>query len=209
MASRTALSLFALWLLAATGFTAAGGLTWFDPPFPQVILVALTAALFIVYALHRDFRSWADGVPTAWILAFHSVRFVGVYFLVLHGRGRLPWDFAVLGGWGDSLVAAAGLVILTAHRGSPPVRASGLQPWNPVGLVDIAAVVAFAARNALSDPASMNPLLELPLGLLPTFVVPLIVFSHGLLIVRALRSPGRSHSPRLDTPTGRRTPTPT
>src|SRR5256885_15852628 len=43
-------------------------------------------------------------------------RSVGVYFLVLYGRGELPFDFAVPGGWGDIAVATLALGLIVGWR---------------------------------------------------------------------------------------------
>jgi hypothetical protein len=52
--------------------------------------------------------------------------------------------------------------------------------------------VVTAGRLGLEDPASMAELLELPLSLLPTFLVPILIASHLVLGVRLLRrSAGR------------------
>jgi hypothetical protein len=48
-------------------------------------------------------------------------------------------------------------------------------------------VILTAATQGLADPPSMRALLELPLSLLPTFLVPLIIASHLLIFVRLLR----------------------
>lgn len=56
--------------------------------------------------------------------------------------------------------------------------------WDLVGLIDILFVVATATRLAISDPESMGELLRLPLSLLPTFLVPIIIFTHIIIFVR-------------------------
>jgi hypothetical protein len=69
------------------------------------------------------------------------------------------------------------------------------------GLLDLLSVVATAARLALRDPDSMAALLRLPLGVLPTFLVPLLIASHVGLFARLRASndspgdPGRSIIP--------------
>jgi hypothetical protein len=55
------------------------------------------------------------------------------------------------------------------------------------GLLDILGVVLTAARLAFRDPASMGALLELPLSLLLTFVVPIIVATHVWMLGRLIR----------------------
>jgi hypothetical protein len=119
---------------------------------------------------------------------FHVTRFVGFYFLVLHGRGELPWAFAVPGGWGDNVTAAWLLLLVAFVR--PDTRGGRLHylTWNVFGLLDILGVVLTAARLAFEKPGSMRALLELPLSLLLTFVVPIIIATHVLMLARLARA---------------------
>jgi hypothetical protein len=128
-----------------------------------------------------------DPVDLRSVIAMHLTRFIGIYFLVLYARGLLPFDFAVLGGWGDIAIAATAVLWLVLTR-EPAAHRGLLLLWNLCGLVDILFVIATAARMAAADPASMGPLRTLPLSLLPTFLVPLIIASHVLIFWRLGRA---------------------
>ncbi len=65
--------------------------------------------------------------------------------------------------------------------------------WNTLGLIDIMFVVFSALRFGLKDWQSMHALRELPLSLLPTFLVPLIIASHVLIFIRLARTGTNSH----------------
>ena len=178
----------AAWLAVALVAGASGLLAAARPPFPQLVLLGLTLALLVISRTVATFRAWALTVDIRGLTLIHVTRFVGAYFLVLHARGELPWAFAVPGGWGDIVVAAAALAVaaLVPTRGASGWRMLAL--WNVVGLVDIALVVATAARFAIADPASMGALTRLPLALLPTFLVPIIVWSHVVIFIRLAAS---------------------
>jgi hypothetical protein len=178
----------AAWLGVAVAAVAAGGLRVLPPPFPQAVLVALTVAVLAATWTSPALRAWAMAVDIRGLVLFHATRFVGLYFLVLHGRGELPWAFAVPGGWGDILVAAAALVVAAAAPRRGPAGWWAYAAWNAAGLADILGVVATAARLALAAPGSMRALTVLPLGLLVTFVVPLIIASHVVIFARLARS---------------------
>jgi hypothetical protein len=60
--------------------------------------------------------------------------------------------------------------------------------WNAIGVIDIVFVVFSALRFGLNDWKSMHALRELPLSLLPTFLVPLVIASHVLIFVRLARA---------------------
>jgi hypothetical protein len=169
-----------LWCLSAALLGALGGIASLHPPFPQLILFSLVALLLIAYGLSSAFRRWLCSVPLAWLVSIHLVRFVGFYLLWLYEQRQLPFAFAVLGGWGDIVVASLALVLLILRPNSRAIY----QIWNMLGLADILFVVVTATRLALADPASMATLLRFPLSLLPTFIVPIIIFSHVVIFLR-------------------------
>jgi hypothetical protein len=152
------------------------------PWYGQAIL-AVAAALAALLVFVRPFGRWALRVDLRWLVAIHLVRFVGFYFLYLYSHGELPFRFAVWGGWGDisvSLLAIA--VVVFAYRNKFAVAA-----WNVLGLADILAVAITASRSELAVPGSMHQLDRLPLVLLPTFIVPVIIVTHVLMLLRVFR----------------------
>ena len=151
-----------------------------------MILVFTGAVLVAAWRL-PGFRAWLFAIDGRWFLALHLTRFVGAYFLYLHGRGELPYAFAVPGGWGDIMVASLAAILLNAGPPHDGRRRWAYMVWNVVGLVDILFVVATAARLVVTDPGSMAALQRLPLSLLPAFLVPLIIASHVILGVRLAR----------------------
>jgi hypothetical protein len=144
------------WLVIALVIGASGRFRELPPPGPQLILGGLTIAVVVAALTLAGFRSWLFSLGYRQVIALHLTRFVGVYFLVLYGRGELPHAFAVYGGWGDIIVAALALLF----------------------------VVGTATRLMMVEPASMSALLQLPLSLLPTFLVPVLLASHVILFWR-------------------------
>ena len=182
-------AILGVWLLAATALGAAGALVHLLPPWPQVILISLTLLSLVSLWRVGPVRRWATRVDARVFVAFHLTRFVGIYFLVLYGRGELPYEFAVIGGWGDIIVAMLAIPLIAT---GPPEgrRRSTYLAWNVVGLADILFVVATATRLALEDPASLAPMLRLPLSLLITFVVPIVIATHIWLFRRLGKGDG-------------------
>jgi hypothetical protein len=181
----------ALWFLVALAAGAFGFVAALKPPFPQVILFGLTALLLLLFWRLQAFQHWILAVDLRVLLLIHLTRFVGIYFLILYGRGELPYAFAVPGGWGDIITATTVtlLLLLSSLKINPPRSLYLL--WNLFGTIDIFMVVIAAIRSALKEPQSMNALLKLPLSLLVTFIVPLIIFTHLVLFVRLLRQQSR------------------
>ena len=169
-----------LWLLVAFAAGAAGVLRSARPPMPQLVIGVLTAALLVLFWTPSPVRRWALQVDVRRLVLIHVTRLVaGGYFLILYGRGELPYAFAVPGGWGDIAVAVTALAVCWPGRSR-----NALLAWNVFGTVDILLVVATAARLGMADPESMRALLRLPLSLLPTFLVPIIIATHVIIFAR-------------------------
>ena len=177
-----------VWFLVALFIGASDMVASLKPPFPQVVLFGLVVVLLLLFRRSSTFHSWITNVDIRALVLVHLTRFVGIYFLILYGRGELPYAFAVPCGWGDIAVAVTALLvsIFSPIRGG--VGWKTLLPWNLFGLIDILFVVSTAARLAMSNPESMSAITRLPLSLLPTFVVPIITFTHIVIFIRLLAS---------------------
>ena len=177
-----------IWLVLAIAVGASGRMAGLRPPQPQIILAILTLAASIAVFAIRALRNWARTIPVAGLVAWHLTRLVaGAYFLVLAGRSTLPRSFAYPAGIGDVAVGVLAAVLLLTVSPRSVAGHRCYTAWNVFGLLDIIFVVVNAARTGLAHPASMAPLLRLPLSILPTFLVPTIFVCHFILIGR-LRS---------------------
>lgn len=191
--SMTVIVAVMVWLLAAVLAGVSGLISSLVPPFPQAVLLGLVIIQLLIFAFSPGFKSWCLSFDLRALVFFHLTRFVGIYFLTLYSEGRLPYDFAVPGGWGDIAAAAGALILVLFVR---PVRKTGWTlylSWNLFGLIDILFVVLTAARLASSKPGSMTELLKFPLSLLITFVVPVIIFTHAVIFIRLFISTKRGY----------------
>jgi hypothetical protein len=158
------------------------------PPLPLALIAALTVAILTVAVTSAWFRQWLMTVDVRALVLVHVTRFAaGLSFLVLYGRGALPYAFAVPGGVGDIIVAVMAIGVVLATDGRSTRGRWLLGAWNLLGLADILMVVATAVRIGVADPGSMAALLRLPLSLLPTWLVPIIIATHLIIFVRILR----------------------
>ncbi|NDJ10531.1 MAG: hypothetical protein EBY17_04985 [Acidobacteriia bacterium] len=182
-------TLLLTWLFLAVAL-ARLGLLGSALPVVQIILIATTVgfglAAFFWPPLHDALRN----CDIRWLVLFHVSRFVGIWFLVLYEKGRLPYDFAVKGGWGDIIIASLAIAVLLIPENAG-FRVLSIRIWNVLGLLDILFVVATAVRLTLADRHSMDELRHIPLSLLPTFLVPLIIVTH-LVIEARVRAVGLS-----------------
>jgi hypothetical protein len=173
------------WLCFAVGLA-----SWFHNASAQAVaLTVWTLTALVLFACWKItlISAWALNIDLRWLVLFHLTRlFAGAYFLVLCQRGQLPCGFARPAGWGDIIVAVLTLAVLGAIRTQSAKKL--LLIWNTLGLIDIVFVVSSARRFGLNDWQSMHALRELPLSLLPTFLVPLIIASHILIFVRLMRT---------------------
>jgi hypothetical protein len=178
---------FWLWFAAAVALGHFRALERLPPAGIPLVVFGTAGALLYAYFRLPALRAWVDALDLRALVLLHVTRFVGIYFLVLHQRGDLPRAFAIPAGIGDIAVAAMALPVALApltHSG----RRRVVTVWNVVGLVDILLVAATAARLNLADPAQMWTFRQLPLALLPTFLVPLIIATHVIIFVRLART---------------------
>ncbi len=181
--ARFALILLALWFFLSIAAGWAGLLHNAPAPMIPATVVALTALLLFTCWRLMPLRHWVMNAPLRIFIALHLTRFVGFYFMACAARGTIPPGWAIPAGIGDNLVAAGALALL-ALGASPPWL---VLFWNSFGLVDILFVVVSAMRFGLRDWNSMAFLRELPLSLLPTFLVPLIIATHLIIFLRAAK----------------------
>ena len=145
----------------------------------------LSALVLLACWKVRTVRACVLNIDLRWLVLLHLTRlFAGAYFLVLCQRGQLPCAFARPAGWGDIVIGALAAVVIAMPT---QFAKTLLLSWNTLGLIDIDFVVSSALRFGLKDWQSMHALRELPLSLLPTFLVPLIIASHVLIFVRLTR----------------------
>ena len=175
------------WLLLALVVGKYRLLNIIPPPLPQVVLFGLTFILLLLCWKLSIFRNWVFNVDIRVLVLVHLSRFIGIYFLILHSQGELPYAFAVPGGLGDIAVATTAIFVSLIFSTSGVKGLKVILIWNVFGLLDILFVIATAVRLVMADPGSMSALTELPLSVLPTFLVPIIIFTHIIIFVRLIK----------------------
>lgn len=176
-----------VWLAAAIYVGHSRLLLQLPPLATPAVVLGLTILLVLAYRRITPLRAWIDSLDLRTIVFLHVIRFVGIYFLVLGERGVLPPRIALPAGVGDIAVAVLALVV-ALYPFSESTRRRAIYYWNIFGFVDILLVIATGARVAFAGSRELAAFGQLPLSLLPTFLVPLIIASH-LAIFHRLRDP--------------------
>ncbi len=172
-----------VWAAGATLIAASGIVA--RVPFGAPLCIAGGTAALVIAARKRYASAFAR-ISTRTIVLAHALRApIGASFLVALSHGALPAAFAVRAGVGDIVVGVGALVVgwaTSRARSDSRVAAA----WNVVGLIDILVAVATAQRAVLveHDPLATRAIGSLPFGLLPTFIVPLVIGTHILLFMR-------------------------
>jgi len=107
------------------------------PPLPQVVLFGLTLILLLLCWKLSVFHNWVFNVDIRVLVLVHLSRFIGIYFLILHSQGKLPYAFAVPGGLGDIAVATTAIFVSLIPSTSGVKGLRVLLIWNVFGLLDI------------------------------------------------------------------------
>jgi hypothetical protein len=185
--------------LVVSALLAGAGVYSLDPgevvPWLLVVFTATLTALLLATRIPLVSRILADpGMPARLALP-HTLRVVGVLFLIVMALGHLPAAFALPAGLGDIAIGvAAPFVARRLARGN---GAAGAVRFNVLGILDlgVAGVIGFLLLGLVEVTPSTAPLTLLPLALIPTAAVPLAVALH-IVSLRQLRSAARPEEDR-------------
>ena len=161
------------------------GVPWFPVAFAGFLVTLLLATRIRLVSRILS----APGAPARLVLP-HTLRLVGVAFLIVMAQGHLPAAFAVPAGVGDIAIGiAAPFVARQLARGTGRIEAVR---FHVLGLVDllVALSVGFLLFGLVEVTPSTEPLTLLPLALIPTVAVPLAVALH-IVSLRQLRAATR------------------
>jgi hypothetical protein len=148
------------------------------------VLIPITVLSLLVLGTARG-RELVRRAPMSALVGVHSVRVLGISFVLLYAAKRLPAPFAPVAGWGDVAVGllAIPLALLLA-RGRSEIPKGLILLWNVLGLADLVAAVALGATSSpgplqiFHGPPSSAIMSTLPWVLIPCFLVPALAFLH-------------------------------
>jgi hypothetical protein len=190
----TAVAVLGGWLVIS-GLLAGAGVYRLDPgevvPWFLVAVAGTLIALLPATRIPIVSRILADPGTPARLALPHTLRVVGVLFLILMAQGHLPAAFALPAGLGDIAIGVAAPFV--ARRLASDRGRAGAVRFNVLGILDliVAGVIGFLLLGPIEVTPSTEPLTLLPLALIPTAAVPLAVALH-VVSLRRLRAVAKS-----------------
>src|SRR6266571_6465557 len=155
------------------------------------LAVALPIAILCVaVARIKSLREGFHRAPLWLLIGVHTVRLLGISFVILYAVGRLPAPFAPVAGWGDIFVGitAPPVAWLAYRRGANPQPIVWI--WNLIGTLDLIAAVGLGVSSSpgplrliFAEPSSAI-MSTLPWLLIPGFLVPLLFAVHIAIFIR-------------------------
>lgn len=184
--SRTIKVILTFWTLAAIAIVFSGVLTNHPVRVAQAIGTALTLAQILLFFLVKSFRNEVMGWSLRTLTLFQSWRILpGALFLYYYyGLGKLSYDFAVIGGYGDLLVGITAIFVCPLANADQKRLLRILLVWQVLALADLLFVIRSGFVASFIEANVMRPLTEFPLGLLPTLLVPITLFAHFVAIAQ-------------------------
>jgi hypothetical protein len=186
----------ALWfglilLLGAQGaFVASPGL----PPLPIFFGFAIPLAVFFAaYFGWSAFRAFVISIDLRLVAAIQAWRWAGLGFLSLYAYGVLPGLFAFPAGLGDMAVGvAAPWIVLGLIRHPSFATSRRFVSWNVLGIIDLVVAVSLGTLcsgflRGLTGNVTTSAMAQLPLVLIPAFLVPLFIMLHFAALSQARR----------------------
>lgn len=152
-------------------------------------------------------------IPISSLVGLHTVRVLGLSFVVLYAQGRLPATFALSAGWGDIAIGATAPLVawLVSVRGA---NARGvLTLWNSLGLLDLIVAIGLGVTSSPAFHAGFSGpdsglMTTLPWLLIPGFLVPTLAATHLAIFYRLRVGLETSASTNTFTSTSAATSTP-
>ena len=196
----------AIWL--ALVFLLGAGGAFARPPgaLPLPILIGVTTpiiAFLAAFWVLGAFRDFVLAVDLRLVTGIQAWRFAGLGFLALYAHGVLPGLFAWPAGLGDIAIGVTAPWVILALIRRPSFAASKpFVVWNLLGVLDLVVAVGTGALSSglalgVAGEVTTGPMAQLPLVLIPGYLVPVFIMLHltALFQARRLAASGCSGGP--------------
>jgi hypothetical protein len=163
-----------------------------SPPLPIFLGFAIPLAVFFAaYLGWGAFRAFVLGADLRFVAAIQAWRWAGLGFLSLYAYGVLPGLFAFPAGLGDMAVGfAAPWILLGLVRHPSFATSRRFVIWNIMGILDLVVAVSMGAicsgfLQGVTGNVTTAPMAQLPLLLIPAYMVPLFIMLHFTALAQA------------------------
>jgi hypothetical protein len=177
-------------LVLAIGATGALSSSGGGAPALGLTVVLPVAALVWAYRALPSVRTAIGETPLPALIGLHSIRVLGLSFILLYAEGRLPAPFAPSAGWGDVFMGVTALPLAWAvARFGPRVRPLVLL-WSAIGIGDLVTAVTLGTLSTpgplqvFVGPPDASAMTTLPWLIIPGFLVPILLFTHIVIVAR-------------------------
>ena len=184
-------SALALWCAAVLGLGAAGAFVGPPEQPPLAIVAGATLPLAIFAAAYRRSRAFREFVLSAdlrLVTALQAWRWAGLGFLALWAHRVLPGLFAGVAGLGDMAVGfAAPWIVLGLAREPAFAGTRRFALFNWLGILDLTVALSLGGLSSMimRNNVTMAPMAQMPLVLIPAFMVPLFLMLHITALLQA------------------------
>lgn len=184
------------WFVAVFAAGAAG-LFVAPPGQPPLAIVAGATLPLLAFALayrgSRPFRDLVLAADLRLLTGAQAWRAGGLIFLAFHAYGLLPGLFAWPAGLGDIAVGVTAPWVAAALIRDPAfVGDDRFAGWHVLGILDLVVAVGTGALSSGVVPGlttvRSTPMSQMPLVLIPGFLVPLFVMLHVTALVQWRRA---------------------
>lgn len=192
-------AVLAVWFALILALGAGGAFATPPGMRPLPIAIGVTAPVIVflgAYWVSRRFREFVLAADLRLITGIQAWRAAGFGFLALYAYGVLPGLFALPAGLGDIAIGVtAPWIILALIRQPGFATSKTFLVWNLLGLLDLVVAVSTGALGSglatgIAGEITTRPMGELPLLLIPAYLVPVFIMLHltALFQVRRLAS---------------------
>ena len=167
-------------------------------------VVAPPAIFGLAYAQSSRVRDYALGLDLRLLTAVQAWRVIGGMFLVLMTFGLVPRVFAWPAGVGDLIVGGyAPFVLVALARGAPGWRRQVVL-LNLLGLLDLVGAIGTGILSGTSpigvlrEQATSDVFQQLPLSIIPAFLVPAWIIAHIISLMQLRRADPAAQVPLFE-----------
>ena len=196
----------ALWLGLVTFLGAQGTFVGRADSPPLALFLGVTIPLAVFFAAYfgwSAFRAFVLSADLRLVSAIQAWRWAGLGFLSLYAHGVLPGLFAFPAGLGDMAIGVtAPWVVLRLIRQPSFAASRRYRIWNILGIVDFVVAVSMGTLCSGFIPGlplnvTTNAMTQLPLLLIPAYMVPCFIMLHCTALFQA-RQLARKSAPAIN-----------